>query len=226
MPSVSLLTLTCALALVLPTTSAASGLSNYRGLTLGDSVQVVVDRLQLVAADVKVVHERPTVQEVTWRPQRFVSRTSVEPDPLSEMVLTFYEGRLTRIAVTYDRERTQGLTNADLHEAIGSVYGVSLLVSAPTLRTNSPPTERQMIASWEDAETFLLLWRENYPTRVGLTITSIASDLALQEVIVAGRQLHATEGAARDVARRSTEAAAVQARDDKTRRDNKAGFKP
>ena len=48
------------------------------------------------------------------------------------MVLTFYEGRLARIAVTYDRERTQGLTNADLHEAITSLYGASLLLSVPT----------------------------------------------------------------------------------------------
>lgn len=62
---VSLLTLTCAMSLVLPATSAESVLSRYRGVTLGDSVQLVT--------------------------------------------------------VTYDRERTQGLTNADLHEAMGVV---------------------------------------------------------------------------------------------------------
>jgi hypothetical protein len=201
-------------------------LSDYRSFTLGDSVQVIVDRLQLVPSDVKVVHERPTVQEVTWRPQQFVSGTTVEPDSLAEMVLTFYEGRLARIAVIYDRARTQGLTDADLHEAIGSVYGVSLLVSVPTQRPISPPAERQTIGRWEDAKTFVLLWRENYPTRVGLTITSIPSELALQEAIEEGLQLHATQGAATDGVRRTAEAAALQARDEKTRRDNKATFKP
>ena len=79
MPSLPLLTMTCAMALVLATTAAASDLSHYRGLTLGDSVQVAVDRLQLGVSDIKVVHERPTVQEVTWRPQRFVSGTTVSP---------------------------------------------------------------------------------------------------------------------------------------------------
>lgn len=224
---VFLLTLTCVMSLVLPAASAEPVLSHYRGVALGDSVQVVIDRLQVVASDVKVVHERPTaVQELTWRPHRFVSGASVEPDPLAEMVLTFHAGRLARIAVSYDRERTQGLTNADLHEAMGSLYGASMLISTPTQPTISPSSERQTIGRWEDAETLLLLWREHYPNRVGLTITSIAGDLALQEAIVDGVRLHAAEGPMRDLARRAAEAAAVQARDEKTRRDNKATFKP
>jgi len=222
-----LLTLTSVLSLVLPATSAEPVLSQYRGVTLGDSVEVVVDRLQSAAADVKVVHERPSlVQELTWRPHRYVSGASVEPDPMAEMVLTFYMGRLARIAVTYDRERTQGLTDADLAEALGQAYGVSMLISAPTQRTMRPSLERQPIGRWEDAETLLLLWRERYANRVGLTLTSIADDPALQEAIAAGVRLHAAEGPGRDLARRTAEAAALQARDEKTRRDNKATFKP
>src|SRR4029453_10966681 len=98
MRSVSLLTVTCALALALPTTAGASGWSEYRGFALGDSLQVVIDRLQLAASDVKVVHERPTVQEVTWRPTQFVSGRAGETDSLAEMVFTFNEGRLARIS--------------------------------------------------------------------------------------------------------------------------------
>ena len=83
-----------------------------------------------------------------------------------------------------------------------------------------------MIGRWEDATTFMLLWRENYPGRLGLTISSIASDVALQEAIAEGLRLHTTQGTAMDGARRTADAAARQVRDEKTRRDNKATFKP
>jgi hypothetical protein len=225
---VSLVTLTCAMSLVLPATSAEFVLSHYRGVTLGDSVQVVVARLKMTAAYVKVVQERPTVvQELTWRPHPFISGATAGPDALSEMVLTFHGGLLARIAVTYDRDRTQGLTDADLHDALGSVYGVSLLVGTPTQPIIiSPSPERQTIGRWEDADTLLLLWREQYPTRVGLTITSIASDRALQEALADGGRLHAAEAPMRDLARRTADAAALEAREEKIRRDNKAAFKP
>ena len=224
---VSLLALASMMSVGVPATSAEPVLSNYRGVTLGDSVQVVVDHLRLVAADVKVVHERPTlVQEVTWRPSRFVSGTTIEPDPLAEMVLTFKADRLARIAVTYDRERTQGMTNEDLHEAMGSVYGVSMLIATPPQTTIAPSAERQTIGRWEDAETLLLLWREQYPNRVGLTVTSLAGDRALQQALAEGVRVDAAEAPARDLARRTDEAAAIQARAEKIRQDNKAKFKP
>jgi hypothetical protein len=217
----------CVMRAMAPSTSAEPVLSHYRGVTLGDSVQVVVDRLHLVAADIKVVLARPTVvQEVTWRPHRFVSGTTVEPDPLAEMILTFHAGRLGRITVSYDRERTQGLTNADLHEVLGSVYGPSMLVAVPTQRTVTPPADRQTIGRWEDAETELLLWREHYPSRVGLTITSIAGARGLEDAIADGLRVTATEAPARDLARRTAEAAATAAREEKIRLENKAKFKP
>lgn len=61
---------------------------------------------------------------------------------------------------------------------------------------------------------------------MGLIVTSIAGDAALQEAIADGVRLHAADAPVRDLARRTAEAAAIQARDEKTRRDNKAKFKP
>lgn len=227
MPFVSLLIFACGLSLLPLTTTTEAPLSHYRGVTLGDSVQVVTDRLQLGPSDIKVVHERPSlVQEVTWRPRRFISGSTVESDPLAEMVLTFHAGKLARIAVAYDRERTQGMTNADLHEALSSVYGVSTLLSKPMQPTVNASTERQTFGRWEEGDTLLLLWREQYPSRVGLTITSVAADVLLRDALARGAKLFADEGPARDKARLAGEAAAVQARDEKIRLDNKTKFKP
>jgi hypothetical protein len=227
MRNVALLTLVCVGALALPALSAKSVLSHYRGVTLGDSLQVVVERLQLVAADVKVVHERPAIiQELTWRPRLVLSGTNTEPDSVSDMVLTFHSGQLARIAVNYDRERTKGLTDTDLREAMVGVYGTSMLIGTPTQPSTAPAIERRTVGRWEDAETLLILWREQFPNRVGLVITSTASDAALQQAITDGILLHTAEAPARDLARRAAEAAAVQAREEKIRLDNKTKFKP
>ena len=58
------------------------------------------------------------------------------------------------------------------------------------------------------------------------TVTSIATDRAMQEAIADGLRLEASEAPARDLARRATEDAALRARDEKARSDNKATFKP
>jgi hypothetical protein len=227
MQYLSLLTVTCVIALSVPLISAEPVLAQYRGVTLGDSLQAVVDRLQVAASDVKVVHDSPAlIQQVTWRPRPFLTGSTGESESVAEMVLTFHTGRLAQITVIYDRARTQGLTNADVHEAMGSAYGPSMLVATPTTPTTGAVSAQVPIGRWEDAETLLILWREQFPNRIGLTITSIATDAALQQAIADGVRLDVAGGPARDLARRAADAAVIQARDAKIRLDNKSKFKP
>jgi hypothetical protein len=224
---VLILTIVYATAIAISVSSAQSRLSRYRGVTLGDPVQVVVDQLKVTSSDIKVVHERPTlIQRITWRPRRSISGTVVEPDPLGEMVLAFHLGRLAGITATYDLDRTKGLTNADLHEAFTNSYGTSILVPTPTRTTVVSRAEPEIIGRWDDAETLVVLWREPSTNRITLTIKSIATDRAMQEAIADGLRLEASEAPARDLARRATEDAALRARDEKARSDNKAAFKP
>jgi hypothetical protein len=223
---VLILTIVCATAVAV-SSSAQPVLSRYRGVTLGDPVQVVVDQLKVTSSDVTVVHERPTlIQRITWRPRRLVSGTVVEPDPLGEMVLTFHLGRLASIAVSYDLDRTKGLTNADLLEAFTSTYGTSILVPTATRTAAASRADLEIMGRWDDAETLVLLWREPSTNRIKLTVTSIATDRAMQEAIADGLRLEASEAPARDLARRATEDAALRARDEKVRSDNKTTFKP
>lgn len=227
MHPVILLTAVCAASLVLPAAAAETPLSRYRDITLGDSVQVVVNRLAAPLSDVKVIQDRPSlVQQLTWRPHRSVSGSTVEPDPLAELVLTFHLGRLARIAVSYDRGLTAGLTDADLYEAFANTYGPSLLLSRLTTPAEVRSPEREPIARWSDADTLVVLWRQDYPERVKLTLTGLADDRALQAALAEGSRLDATEAPARDLARQNAEAAAVLTKAETVRRDNKATFKP
>ena len=224
LPSVIVLTVTYVSA------SAPSTFDRYRDVSLGDTVATVVERLQLRSTDVKVLYEHPSlVQEVTWRPHRFVSGSTVAADPLGELVLTFHLDRLARIVAIYDPERMRGLTDADLLELLSDVYGLPELQATDRRPLRTPPPARHVIGHWSDEHARVLLWREEYPRLVGLTITGVSGSVgeaALQSAIVAGARLavEAAPGQERD--RRAAAAAAIMERDARIRSENKAKFKP
>jgi hypothetical protein len=207
--------------------SAQTSLSRHRDVTLGDTVQVVADRLGLTRRDVTVLHARPAlVEELTWRPNRYMSGPAAAPDTVAEVVMTFHADRLARMVVVYERQGTQGLTDADLQEALTEIYGLASLASTPTQPARSPTSERRTVGRWEDADTVVLLWREVYPNQVGLTITSLTADRALQQAIAEGERLYLSEAPQRSLDRQAAEAQAVLARDEKLRLENKKKFKP
>lgn len=227
MRRVSLSILIGVIALATPAQSAESVLAQYRGITLGDSLQTVVALLQLTAGDVKVVHDQPAlVQQATWRPRLPVSGLLEDSDSVAEMGLTFHAGQLARITVDYARVRTQGLTDADLREALERRYGQSLLVSVPTQPIASAASPGKSIARWEDAETLVILWREQFPNRIGLIIASTDRVAAIERAAVDAARLETEAGPARELARRAAEAAAIRERDEKIRLENKTKFKP
>lgn len=205
---------------------AAARFADYRGVTLGDSVATVVARLHAEPSSVRVLHEQPSlIEELTWRPSRFISGKTVTPDALAEMVLTFHLGQLVRIAATYDRERTQGLTDADLNELVSGVYGLSMLPSA-ALSPAAAAEGRRTVGSWRDANTSIQLWSEDRPRRAGLTVTSLIGAAVLDEAAAVAARRDAEESPKREQARLVAAAAAIVARDAKIRLDNKAKFKP
>jgi hypothetical protein len=198
--------------------------SRYRGVTLGDSVAAAVERLEILEPTIKVVYERPSlVQELTWRPHRFISGVVVNADPLADLVLTFMDGRLVRMTATYDRDRTEGLSDTDFVELLGTTYGLARLESRPTGVVRAEP--RRTIASWGDDDALVRLWSEEHPRRVGLTITS-QGDIALQAALADGRIAEREAAPQREVARQAAAAALLKEREEKTRLANKANFKP
>jgi hypothetical protein len=211
--------------------SSPEVLSRYRNVSLGDALSVVVQRLDIAAADVKVISANPAlVQEVSWRPHRFISGSTVRADPLGELVLTFHHGRLVRIVANYDRDRTAGLTEDDFRELFSGVYGLALLPSAtPAAAAASASgayTERRTLSSWQDAETSVTLWQEQYPRRVGLTITSLSDDHDLRMSLIEAARLDAQSAPDRERAIQAAAATAIKQRDAEIRRENKANFKP
>ena len=64
----------------------------------------------IAAPEVKVIHQRPAlIQELTWRPRYAVGRSpSAEADATEQIVFSFYNDRLFRLTVNYDRRADRG----------------------------------------------------------------------------------------------------------------------
>src|SRR5689334_14324677 len=97
----------------------AQDLSRYREFRLGSTLASVQKIADVAAGDVKSIQQRPArIQELRWRPSQRFNDRMLPTEPVREVVFTFYNDRLFKIVVDYDRQRTQGLTDADLIEAI------------------------------------------------------------------------------------------------------------
>src|SRR5688572_15402008 len=110
----------------------AQDFSRYRFFQLGSSLSSVAQAANMGPSDARVIHQRPAlIQELDWRPQYHPLSTRISMDPVLEVALTFYNDQLFRITITYDRSRTDGMTNADVIEAVSGTYGLAAVPATP-----------------------------------------------------------------------------------------------
>ena len=80
-------------------TAWAADLSKYRNFQLGADVPTIAAQVGASPSEAKVVYRRPAlIQELEWRPQPLGSSSQTES--ANEVVFSFYNGELFRIAVT------------------------------------------------------------------------------------------------------------------------------
>jgi hypothetical protein len=130
------------------------GLSQYRGLALGSSLATAAKAAGMEPSEAKAIHRRPAlIQELEWQPRKSYSE-NYATEPVKEVVLSFFDGKLYRIAAKYDRFRTEGMTPEDLIAAISQVYGTATRPVAETMLVESSiyPQTMDVLARWEDPE--------------------------------------------------------------------------
>jgi hypothetical protein len=210
----------------------AQDLTRYRDFKLGSTVASVEKLSGVTADDVKMIHQRPaTIQELRWRPTQRFSESMVPTEPVREVVFSFYNDQLFQIVVDYDRQRTEGLTDADLIESIGVRYGVPAL-KATVLQTtapgsgHAPPDGDAVVARWSDADASLTLTRGTYPTSLRLVLSLKTVEALARNASVEALQQDKQEAPQREVDRlkRITEEGRVA--EEKARITNKPLFKP
>jgi len=205
-------------------------LATYRNFHLGMSLGDVAKEANLPASSpVQLLSSRPErIEELDWH-VNWAPLQTAQSNPFSEVLFRFYNGELFEMAVTYDRDQTRGLTEADMIEAISTVYGPAAANSVPgEVIFNSGGSGRilKVIACWENAGSQISLVRLPYGTNFGIVISSRANEALAEKAIVESKRLDQLEAPQRELALRARQLADARAADEKARTLNKPGFRP
>jgi hypothetical protein len=207
----------------------AQDLSKYREFQLGMNLHAVAKQIDARPSEVKVIHQRPAViQELEWRP-RLAPTSSREAGSVNEVLFTFYNGELFRMVVSYDQQKTQGLTDQDMIEAISATYGMATIPAAKIILFSSSyiyNDSEKVMARWEDPQSSLNLFRCSSQPGFGMLVLSKRVDALAQAAIRQAIQLDEQEAPQRDIARRKKEGEEIRAAQEKARPANKADFRP
>jgi hypothetical protein len=198
--------------------------SRYRSVSLGTSLPAILKYTGQKAIDVKLIHARPAlIQEVTWWPSN-TSGTTAQPEDVREIVFSLYNGELYKMAVTYDRSSTQGLTTPDMMKAVTAKYGpVTNFVLAIDSSTNDQyDLKAKTIASWGNAQFAVDLVRSPFTDDFGLIIYSKRMNADAESAIAESVRLEEQERPTREALRQQ------KATDDleETRQKNRKVFQP
>jgi hypothetical protein len=211
------------LAVVLSPLVSGADLSTYRGFQFGMTLNAAVKHSGMDLSEVTTIHQRPArIQELTWKPGRFAGADR-DTDPVQQVLLSFYDGQLSRMVVDYDGDRTSGLTPEDMLEAISARYGAASRPIAETLLPSASLREGvKVVARWEDADYSLDLVQSPYGSKFGLIAVSKRLDGLAQAAIATGTQLDEREAPQRQRA----EELSAQSMLNKARLANKPHFRP
>jgi hypothetical protein len=211
--------------------------ARYRDFQLGSDLRSVSALAGLAVSQAKTIHQRPAVmQELEWRPPYFVDGPATpHRDPVRQIVFSFLDDRLSRIVVDYDRDRTAGMTNVDMIDAISTAYGPASTPAATTNRAiaSQPQDEAGTpVARWGDADCSVVLLRSSdryglsYPPEFRLVLTSPRLEALARTADAQAVRLDASEAPQRELARQKKDAEDARVSQEKARLANREAFRP
>ncbi len=206
------------------TCSVAQELSSYRDFRFGASLDSILRRTDMTTAEAKTVHSRPAlIQELEWRIRPSLDG-SPQTDSVKVIVFSFYNDQLFRIAVNYNRERTEGLTDRDMIESISAKYGVATRPPRTVTFSSSQlyNENEKVIACWEDAQYSFDLFRSNYEPTFGMVAFSKRLDVLARAAVAKAIRQDEQEAPARLKQQAEQSRIAQQ----KARISNKITFRP
>jgi hypothetical protein len=204
----------------------------YRNYRLGDDLMSVAALAKVPPAGAKTVHQCPNlIQELEWRQPYVMSGFAAsQGDPVQRIVFTFYDDQLFRLVISYDRQRTNGLTDADMIEALSATYGAALLQtsvkSLPALTGALVGELGAPIAQWGDVDYSVGLYRSSFASEFRVVVTSPRLEALAQTASAEAIRLEEREAPQREIERQEKAAADSRASQEKARLANKVTFKP
>jgi hypothetical protein len=202
---------------------------HYREFVLGSSLSSVSAQTAVTAADATVVHLRPALlQDLKWRLSYFTAGSNLpRADAVDQIVFSFYNDQLFRMVVDYDRERTRGMTDADMTAALSETYGPRLKPAPkPAAVASSGIDYRRQISSWGSHEYSVALLQSAFGDGYQVVVTSTALDALARTADAQAIRLDRSEAPQRAIEEQKKAAADARLAEEKARAANKAAFRP
>jgi len=140
--------------------ASAQALTRYRDFVLTSDVASVLKTAGGRETDVRTTRERPArIREIEWRTPYVAAGAGRVVDPVHDVLFSFYNDKLYRIAVSYARERVEGMTTADFVDSLSKTYGVTTPAAAHGAVPIDVAVDATVVARWEDADSLLTLTR-------------------------------------------------------------------
>src|SRR5580658_5396721 len=201
------LVITLAVILAFVPIMSGQDLSKYRTFSLGTSLAALSKQVGQDVRQADVIHQSPAlIQELTdW--SLGASRSSAGVDTVSQIVFSFYNGKLYRMVVTYDDHATEGLTEDDMVNAISARYGTGIKlypeISLPRNDTYDP--QDKIIAQWDDSSDSVSLFRSSGLNSYGLTLFSKQLDAQAKSAIAQSDRLDKQEAPQKEIDQKQQE---------------------
>lgn len=207
--------------------SPAADFAVYRGFAFGSSVEAAAKLAGTKMSGVRTVHTRPArIEEFDWEPGAYSQRDAAKFGSVRDGMLHFYNGQLFRIVVTYDRQRTEGMSAADMIDSISATYGAATRPTVEVPMKSIYGEVARVLARWENPGYLYDLVRTGDQTSFALVLRSKQLDLLATAAIVAAEKLDVKEAPERaDALQRKLDAEAGIALE-RARATNKASFRP
>jgi hypothetical protein len=204
--------------------------SRYRAFQLGGNLASISALAGVAGSEARAIHVRPALmQELEWRRPYSPSDTAPShTDPVKQIVFSFYNDQLSKLVVDYDHDRTEGMTDADLIEAISTEYGPRLKPGARTggsVVTRIEEESGTPVARWAGADYAVVLYRA-YTSDFRLIVASPRLEGLARTADIQATRLDDREAPSREIARQKKETEDVRASQEKSRVANKAAFRP
>ena len=193
------------LALVLLTTPliSAQDLSRYRKFALGTSLAALSKQIAQDSHQATLIHQSPAViQELKYWPVE-TSYSAVPAEPVSQILFSFYNGELYRIAVTYDQNAIEGMTENDMVRAVSARYGTGTrLYPEIDFPAHDPyMSSEKTVARWEDPQSLVTLFRASGSDSFGLVVLSKRLDAEAEAAIAESVKLDKEQAPQKEIDR-------------------------
>lgn len=201
--------------------------STYRGFRLGSNLSAASKQAGAKPSEARTIHKRPAVlQEMDWRPSSAVRTASAQSDPVHEVLLRFYNGDLYQIVTIYDREKVEGMAEADMVEAISATYGPATKPAADIPFRSNYGEVATVLARWETPEYVYNLVRTGDRTSFALILSLKQMETLARAAMMEAERLDALEAPQRILNLQKQQEEDSRLLKDKARITNKPNFRP